>query len=162
MNSFACYIMIICREPASVYKGEHFLKENLDYIKHTAQNNEHLQDNYTLRNSRLLYNGGACLLRLQQCQKPWRQTQDDVLAETAALQCRTQLFFVCSWQITNESYAKINHYLSSRFSQGALGFGEKACCSYTNSDCVRSTNKDDELYMVVIIWKWLHKIDTVT
>ncbi|EPB87412.1 hypothetical protein HMPREF1544_05838 [Mucor circinelloides 1006PhL] len=36
----------------------------------------------------------------------------------------------------------------SRFSQGALGSGEKACCSYTNSDCVRSTNKDDELYMV--------------
>ncbi|KAL9536987.1 hypothetical protein MBANPS3_012188 [Mucor bainieri] len=37
----------------------------------------------------------------------------------------------------------------SRFFQKALGSGEKACCSYADSDCVRSTNKDDELYMVV-------------
>ncbi|KAI7890683.1 uncharacterized protein EV154DRAFT_564108 [Mucor mucedo] len=32
---------------------------------------------------------------------------------------------------------------TSRFSREALGPGDKACCPYTTSDCVKSTNKED-------------------
>lgn len=58
-------------------------------------------------------------------------------------------FSYVSNTIANECNNSTQIQPFSRFSQGALGSGEKACCSYTNSDCVRSTNKDDELYMVV-------------
>ncbi|KAI8979566.1 hypothetical protein BDF20DRAFT_835570 [Mycotypha africana] len=44
-----------------------------------------------------------------------------------------------------------------RFANYHLNQGEKACCAYTNPDCVRSQNKDEEIQLVVR--KWYGKAD---